>query len=125
MATLDAVERDVSPHRSWHVFGSRNYRNHRSGVDLKNTEMPSSLRLGSSVSSRKSKYCKFIDPPPGGKGRVKETVNGVIVQSLPEQKWMVKLARGESEVMISNNLKNIEAPSAFTFAMVRECNKKS
>ena len=84
--------------------------------------MPSSLRLGSSVSSRKSKYSKLIDPPPGGKRTVKETVHGVIVQSLLEQKWMVKWARGESEVMTSNNLKNIEAPSAITLVMVRQYN---
>ena len=86
--------------------------------------MPSSLRLGSSVSSRKSKYCKLIDPPPGGKRRVKESVNGVIVQSLPEHKWMVRWARGEPEVMTSNNLKNVEAPSAITLAIVKDYNTK-
>ena len=47
--------------------------------------MPSALRVGSPVSSKKSSLCKLIDPPVGRKREVWERIRGVIVRSLPDR----------------------------------------
>ena len=85
--------------------------------------MPSALRIGSSVSSKKSSLCKLIDPPIGRQRKVRERIRGVIVRSLPDQKWLVQWATGQTEEMKSNCLKNEEEPSEITMDMVRMYNQ--
>ena len=81
--------------------------------------MPSNLRVGSSVSSKKSSHCRTTDPPPGKVRKVKERISGLIVNSLPDQRWLVQWATGETEEIKSHNLKNEGEPTEESLKVVR------
>lgn len=81
--------------------------------------MPSTLRVGSEVSSITSKTARLLDPPPGKKRRVRERVFGVITRSLENGKWEVKWESGEVEAMPPSNLKMEAAPTDETRSMIR------
>lgn len=80
--------------------------------------MPSLLRVGSEVSSKKSKTGRLMEPPPGKKRKVRERVYGVIMSSV-EGMWEVQWAGGEVEMMPPASLKNEGEPTEETRNLVR------
>ena len=85
---------------------------------IKKQNMPSLLRVGSEVSSKKSKTGRLIEPPHGKKRKVRERVYGVIMSSV-EGMWEVQWAGGEVEMMPPASLKNEGEPTEETRNLVR------
>ena len=80
--------------------------------------MPAINRVGSEVSSKKSKYCKLVTET-GKKRKVRERVRGVIVRSLPDEMWEVQWANGEMESIHPKNLRHEGEPNPGTERVVR------
>ena len=73
--------------------------------------MPSSLRVGSEVSCKCSKFARLLPLQGTQKRRTRERVYGVCVKSLPNRKWQVKWASGDLEDVLAGNLKEENQPS--------------
>ena len=86
--------------------------------------MPSKNRVGSEVSSKTSKFARKVDPPPGGKRRVRERIYGVIVRSLPENRWEVKWGEGQIESMHVNQLKHVREATPRTLEIAALYNRQ-
>ena len=86
---------------------------------IKKRKMPSTLRVGSEVSSICSKTARMVGPAPGKKRKTRERVYGVIMRSLDSGKWEVQWAGGEIEALAPGSLKNEGAPTPETENMVR------
>ena len=94
----------------------------------KKRKMPSTLRVGSEVSSICSKTARMVGPAPGKKRKTRERVYGVIMRSLDSGKWEVQWAGGQYEVqwaggqyeaLAPGSLKNEGEPTPETEDMVR------
>ena len=86
--------------------------------------MPALLRIGSEVSSCCSITSELVDPPPGGKRRVRKRVYGVIMRSLPSGHWEVQWAGGDVEAMAPKKLKKEGDPTSETMDMVSVYNRQ-
>ena len=91
----------------------------KTGIEQKNEKMPSTLRVGSEVSSMCSRTARLIDAPANKRRRVRERVYGIIMRSLTGGKWEVKWAAGEVEEMSPGNLKREGDPTPQTMELVR------
>ena len=69
--------------------------------------MPSTLRIGSEVSSIASRTAPFLPPAPGKRRRQRQRVYGVIQRSLPNNKWEVLWGNGEKEECAPGTLKDM------------------
>ena len=87
---------------------------------IKKRKMPSSLRVGSEVSSICSKTARMIGPPPGKKRKTRERVYGVIMRSLESGKWEVQWAGGGYEALAPGSLKNEGGPTTETEDIVKK-----
>ena len=85
----------------------------------KKRKMPSTLRVGSEVSSICSKTARMVGPAPGKKRKTRERVYGVIMRSLDSGKWEVQWAGGQYEALAPGSLKNEGEPTPETEDMVR------
>ena len=78
---------------------------------IKKHNMPSSLRVGSEVSTHASKTAPFLPPQPGKTRRVRQRVYGVIKRSLPSGKWEVEWGNGKREECAPGILKFMGNPA--------------
>ena len=80
--------------------------------------MPSSIRVGSKVSSITSKQARSLETAPGKRRRVRECLFGVVLGSLEGGKWEILWDGGVVETMSPSNLKKEGDPTEQTLSMI-------
>ena len=84
--------------------------------------MPAINRIGSGVSSKASRTRQLVDPPPGGKRRVRQRVYGVIMRSLANGMWEVQWGGGEIEALSPSKVRHEGEPTDETMSIVQVYN---
>ena len=91
----------------------------KAALRIKTWKMPSTLRVGSEVSSICSKTARMVGPAPGKKRKTRERVYGVIMRSLESGKWEVQWAGGQYEALAPGSLKKEGEPTPETEDIVK------